>query len=54
MASQPHQSFQPIFTAAQAALVADPAQAFAMFTAQTRQLDGLHNEGLIRATRPDV
>ena len=54
MAAQTHQSFQPIFTAAQAALGADPAQASAIFTAETRQLDGLHSEALIRAFRLDV
>lgn len=54
MATQPHQSFQTIFTAAQTALGADPAQASAIFTAETRQLDGLHSEALIRAFRLDV
>ena len=54
MAAQTHQSFQSIFTAAQAALGADPAQASAIFTAETRQLDGLHSEALIRAFRLDV
>jgi uncharacterized OsmC-like protein len=54
MASQTHPSFQPVFTAAQAALGANPAQASATFTAETRQLDGPHSEALIRAFRLDV
>jgi putative redox protein len=54
MAAQTHQSFQPIFTAAQAALGADPAQASAIFSVETRQLGGHHSVALIRAFRMDV
>ncbi len=54
MAAQTHPSFEPIFTAAQAALASDPAQASAIFTAETRQLDGLHSVALIRAFRLDA
>ena len=45
MTGQTRQSFQPIFTAAQAALGADPARASAIFTAETRQLYPGHPAG---------
>jgi uncharacterized OsmC-like protein len=54
MTAQTRQSFQAIFTAAQATLGADPARASAIFTAETRQLGGLHSAALIRAFRLDV
>lgn len=54
MANPDTQSFRTIFTANQRALGENPNQASAVFTAETRQIDGLHSEARIRQFRLDI
>jgi putative redox protein len=53
MATDP-QSFRSAFTAAQTALGENPDKAAVVFTAETRQLDGLHSQARIRQFALDI
>jgi len=48
MANPERQSFKSVFTANQTALAENPNKAAAVFTAETRQINGLHSEARVR------
>lgn len=54
MANPEPPSFRTIFTANQSALGEYPGRAAAVFTAETRQIDGLHSEARVRQFKLDI